>query len=433
MRRILFVDGDMNLAQGFSRLCRGWGYQVDIATTGGEALEFASHAQYAVVLTEASLQDMSGFQLVDQLSTAQPACLFMLTSQRAELRKTPLSQRCSKFFSLITKPWDIDHLALTLSMAHDLYRKRRERSDALAHTKLLLVDDDLRDFELVASCLERVENLTLMRAQRLTEAQCLLHDSPVDAIITELCLPDGCGVDSVLRLRASAPGAAIVVCTSVEDDSLAEHLMQLGAQDVLTKRSLSSPLLLRSLRFALERKRSEERWAQMAFYDPLTGLANRSKFEESAGQALARARRRNTRLACMFIDLDGFKSVNDRLGHQAGDALLRDVAARMRLVFREYDLIARIGGDEFAILLSDIDNYSDVTHIAARLCEALSEPTEFDQQELYVTASIGISMYPDVAESVPELLRFADEAMYDSKRAGKNRVSFAPGRAEASA
>ena len=113
--------------------------------------------------------------------------------------------------------------------------------------------------------------------------------------------------------------------------------------------------------------------------------------------------------------------------------LLRDVAQRMRHVFRDYDTIARLGGDEFGILLTDIDNYADVAHIATRLCDALSEPIEMDSQSLLVTASVGIAVYPDVADSVPDLIRSADEAMYDSKRAGKNRFSFSPSRAAASA
>jgi diguanylate cyclase (GGDEF)-like protein len=321
-------------------------------------------------------------------------------------------------------------------MASDLQRKRCEQVDNLTSASLLVVEDNAQDYARITECLRSVDSLTVLRAERLSQALRMLHDRPVDLIITELCLPDACGIDSVQRLRERSPGAALVVCSHLNDEPLAEQLMQLGAQDFVNKQALSEPTLLRTLRFARQRKRAEERLAQMAFYDPLTGLANRSKFEEAAAQALARARRRNTRLACMFIDLDGFKSINDRLGHHAGDALLRDMAARMRHVFRDYDTIARLGGDEFAILLTDIDKHSDVNQIAARLCEALSEPAEFDDQELFVTASVGVSIYPEVAESVSELLRCADEAMYDSKRAGKNRVSFAPvaqGRAEASA
>ncbi|MEY4575332.1 MAG: Phytochrome-like protein cph2, partial [Pseudomonadota bacterium] len=405
-----------------------------IAANGGRALELADRTEYAVVLTETTLSDMTGAALIESLSkTASASQYIALTTQRELLPPPRGEQRCSRLVSLITKPWDVDLLSQTLNVANDLYRKRRDQADNLAGNSLLVVDSSADDFALVQDCLDGVPRLKVQRVSRVSDALRVLLDQPVDLILTELCLPDACGVDSVLRLRALAKSAAIVVCTSAEGEQLAEQLMQLGAQDFLTKHNLTEPTLLRALRFARERKRAEERLVQMAFHDPLTGLANRVKFEESAVQALARARRRNTRLACMFVDLDGFKSINDRLGHRAGDALLRDVAARMRQVFREYDVVARLGGDEFAILLTDIDKYNDVNQIAERLCEALSEPTEFDEHELYVTASIGISLYPDVAESVSDLIRCADEAMYDSKRAGKNRFSFAPGRAEATA
>jgi diguanylate cyclase (GGDEF)-like protein len=425
-RRILFVDADAGHAQGFTKLVRGWGYQVDVASCGRAALTLASRHEYAVVVSEPSPPDLELGQLIDALSVKQPAPLFAVTTLRGELGQPLPAPICSKVLSLISKPWDSDQLSLILSMASDWYRKRREGSDSLAGASLLLVENAPSSGLDVAQCLDRVASLNVLCADRLGEALRVLHDHSIDIIVTDVTLRDACGVDSVLRLRAASPSSTIVVCTQAGDEWLAEQLMQLGAQDFLPRELLSEPLLMRTLRFARERKRAEDNLAQMAFYDPLTGLANRSKFEEAARNALARARRRSTRLACMFVDLDGFKGVNDRLGHRAGDALLRDVALRLRQVFRNYDTIARLGGDEFAILLTDIENYSDVAQIAARLCDALAERAEFDSHELQVTASIGISLYPDGADSVSELIRRADEAMYDSKRAGKNRFSFWP-------
>jgi diguanylate cyclase (GGDEF)-like protein len=431
MPRLLLVDDDVALAQVFVKLARGWGYHVEHASSGRRALELARRTDYRVVVCEANLPDTSGQQLLEELALLQPSTAFVLTTQRAELGSQLSLAVRPAMVSIIPKPWDTDQLRMTLSMASELAHKRRERFDNLSGASVLILDDNPADAFLVAEYLNRVEQLTVMRAERLSEALRLLHDRRIDLIVCDLSLPDACGVDTVLRLRASAPLSTIIVCTGFDDEAMAQQLMLLGAQDYLLKSSMTEASLLRALRLARERKRSEERLAQMAFYDPLTGLANRSKFEENAGQALARARRRNSRLACMFIDLDGFKGVNDRLGHAVGDALLRDVAARMRQVFREYDTIARLGGDEFAILLTDIENYGDVAHIAARLCDALSEPIEVERHSLYVTASVGISVYPDVAESVSELIHCADQAMYDSKRAGKNRFSFSPSRSAA--
>ena len=432
LRRVLFVDANGVLGQSFAELARTWGYQVDLALTARRALELSRRNAYAVVLTEAALPDLEGLSLVDKILVEHPATAFILMTDSAEVN-TPLPDHESAIASVLVKPWDPDQLALTLRMACDLYDKRLDSSDDMAGQTVLIVEDSPTDAFLITQYLSRVEGLQVRHVERLSEAVRLLHDQPADIIITDLSLPDARGLDAVLRLRSSAPSATLLVCSGIDDETLALQLVLLGAQDYLLKEACNEHSLLRTLRFARERKRAEERLAQMAFYDPLTGLANRSKFEENAQQALSRARRRNTRLACMFIDLDGFKGINDRLGHEMGDLLLQDVAERMRQVFRDYDTIARLGGDEFAILLTDIDNCGDVSHIAARLCDRLSEPLAVNRHELHVTASVGISVYPDAADSVADLLRCADEAMYDSKRAGKNRYSFFPTRAGATA
>jgi diguanylate cyclase (GGDEF)-like protein len=431
--RVLFVDSDVALGQRFALLARGWGYHVDLAASGWRALELTRRASYSVVLTAAALPDLDGLRLIEKVFGEQPAAAFILMTDGSEVSAQELDKNENAIVSVLAKPWDPDQLGLTLRMASDLHDKRLDSRDDMVGLSVLIVEDNPADAFLIAEYLSRVDELSVTHAERLSEAVRLLHDRPADIIITDLSLPDGRGLDAVLRLRASAPSATLVVCTGLDDDTLALQLVLLGAQDYLLKESLSEHTLLRTLRFARERKRAEERLAKMAFYDPLTGLANRSKFEESAHQALARARRRNTRLACMFIDLDGFKGVNDRLGHEQGDLLLQNVASRMRQVFRDYDTIARLGGDEFAILLTDIDNYGDLSHIAARLCDRLSEPVAADRHQLRVTASVGISVYPDAADSVADLIRCADEAMYDSKRAGKNRFSFFPARASATA
>jgi two-component system cell cycle response regulator len=432
-RRVLFVDSDVALGQSFACLASEWGYHVELASSGRRALELTRRGSYALVLVEASLSDCSGLELLERMSVEQPASVFILMTGRSKVHQRAVERTAAVIASVVVKPWDAEQLALTLRMASELHDKRLDSRDDMAGLSVLIVEDSPTDTFLLEEYLSCVDGMTVAHTECLSDAVRLLHDQPVDIIITDLSLPDARGLDAVLRLRASAPSATLVVCTGLDDETLALQLVLLGAQDYLLKESCTESTLLRTLRFARERKRAEERLAQMAFYDPLTGLANRSKFEECAQQALARARRRNTRLACMFIDLDGFKGVNDRLGHEKGDLLLQDVAERMRQVFRDYDTIARLGGDEFAILLTDIDNYGDVSHIATRLCDRLSEPIRVDSYQLHVTASVGISVYPDAAQSVADLLRCADEAMYDSKRAGKNRFSFFPARAAASA
>jgi diguanylate cyclase (GGDEF)-like protein len=261
--------------------------------------------------------------------------------------------------------------------------------------------------------------LRVVHVTRLKEALVLVHDQDFDTIITELNLTDARGFDAVLRLQASAPRAAIVVHSAVEDEALALQVVQLGAQDYLLKGSVTPQTLIRSLKFSRERKRAELRLRKLAHYDQLTGLVNRPTFVEALAHALPRANRRNHALAVMMIDLDGFKQINDSAGHDAGDLVLRELAMRMRSLFRDYDVVARFGGDEFAVLITDLEATNALADIAERLLVALAEPV--GAAGYRVTASIGLSLYPEAGKSPQRLLRSADMAMYDAKRLGKNR------------
>lgn len=173
-----------------------------------------------------------------------------------------------------------------------------------------------------------------------------------------------------------------------------------------------------------ERKRNEETIRHMAHHDMLTGLPNRILFSDRVEQAIREARRARLNLALFFIDLDGFKAVNDKLGHEAGDHLLRDVAARMRQHVREVDSIARLGGDEFAILLFDVKDCDSVAHKASELIASISEPYPELSDCCEIGCSIGIACYPEDADNRQDLLNHADTAMYEVKSAGKNHYRF---------
>jgi len=168
------------------------------------------------------------------------------------------------------------------------------------------------------------------------------------------------------------------------------------------------------------RRRFHEQLAHQAHHDGLTGLANRSLFHDRLGQALARAKRRHRTVAVLYVDLDGFKAVNDREGHDAGDNLLVEIAGRLRGVVRTEDTVARMGGDEFAIVLEDLEDIQAITGIAARLIEEASRPFVLNDREVTVSASVGIAFSREGHEDVESLLRDADLAMYRAKDAGKN-------------
>jgi diguanylate cyclase (GGDEF)-like protein/PAS domain S-box-containing protein len=186
------------------------------------------------------------------------------------------------------------------------------------------------------------------------------------------------------------------------------------------------PIFYAFVRDISERRRGEEQLAYLAYHDPLTGLPNRLMVEQELDLALARARRSGGAAALMFVDLDDFKDVNDRLGHAAGDRLLSAVAARLRGVLRATDVLARQGGDEFLVLLADLADEAALAaeSVGAKLLEALGEPFVVADTEVRTGASIGISLYPADAADTEALMRHADAAMYQAKGAGGGRLSF---------
>jgi diguanylate cyclase (GGDEF)-like protein/hemerythrin-like metal-binding protein/PAS domain S-box-containing protein len=172
-----------------------------------------------------------------------------------------------------------------------------------------------------------------------------------------------------------------------------------------------------------EQKRAEDTFRNLSYSDPLTKLANRRMLHERLHTAFAQAKREHRNLALLFIDLDGFKPINDRLGHDAGDWLLKAVAQRLLECIRSSDIAARFGGDEFVVLLPDLAQPDDAPRVAERIRAALAAPFVTEGKErLEISCSIGMSLYPDHAETDRELLHAGDEAMYLAKRAGRNRI-----------
>ena len=171
-------------------------------------------------------------------------------------------------------------------------------------------------------------------------------------------------------------------------------------------------------------KENEERLYYLAHYDILTGLPNRMLFYDRLRQAISRAKREKHPVAVMFLDLDGFKEVNDNLGHNAGDMLLQQVADRLTSILRESDSISRFGGDEFTLVLPDLDREDNLPQIAEKIIEIVARPYQLGEHEARVTTSIGISIYPEDGVEADELITHADIAMYATKKSGKNGYRF---------
>lgn len=173
-----------------------------------------------------------------------------------------------------------------------------------------------------------------------------------------------------------------------------------------------------------ERKRMEDEVRKLALYDSLTGLPNRVLFREELDRALLRAQRNASLIGVLFLDLDNFKRVNDSLGHENGDRLLREIATRIRQCARGDEVVARFGGDEFTMFTGPLKNADDVSKVAQRIVNALAEPIQLEAQELYASTSIGISIFPTDACEAGDLIKNADTAMYAAKGVGRNCFRF---------
>jgi diguanylate cyclase (GGDEF)-like protein/PAS domain S-box-containing protein len=173
-----------------------------------------------------------------------------------------------------------------------------------------------------------------------------------------------------------------------------------------------------------ELKRLQKELGQMAHSDKLTGLPNRALLYDRLEQAMVQAKRKRTRFALLYADLDGFKAVNDRYGHQTGDELLQAAARRLVSCVRESDTVARMGGDEFIILLSDLKHWEESSIVARKLLEAIGAPFSVGEVVCRIGISIGISIYPDNADDVQKLISCADFALYEVKQSGKNNYRY---------
>ena len=299
---------------------------------------------------------------------------------------------------------------------------------------ILLIEDNPADVEILNELLLDTEGLNY----QLESAGCLrsgkdwLCGHPeVDLVLLDLDLPDGTGPQNLYEIKDVAPEVPVIVLTGIHDQDLAVQLVKDGAQDFLIKGEFASGALARAIRYAIERQqmlsklqKAREMETYLAYYDALTGLPNRELFYDRLNQSLKSARRSLDNVGVMFIDLDGFKRINDTQGHGAGDKLLRVVADSIKSSSRECDTVARIGGDEFTVILDSIAAPEHSVAVARKILKEISAPIYLDGQEVCVTGSIGISLFPQDGDDIELLLKNADIAMYRAKKRSGNSYEF---------
>lgn len=291
--------------------------------------------------------------------------------------------------------------------------------------EVLVVEDNEADAQMVTISLRRVDRgINVTAVPTISDAKTAIDGSEFDIALVDLSLPDSFGLGTIKELQRHNDSLPIVVLSGDDDEHTVLSAARLGVEDYIAKGDFIGAPFIRTLRYAIERKKGEKRLRDLADYDQLTRLSNRQRFNRQLLKAIGHAERSGELMALLFIDLNEFKEVNDTLGHHAGDELLSQVAMRFRNCVRSGDLVGRIGGDEFAILAEAICSPYDAEIVAGKIVEALQMPFVLGGHSVTIGASIGISLFPHDASDAEELLTRSDIAMYQAKRNGSANIMF---------
>jgi diguanylate cyclase (GGDEF)-like protein len=287
---------------------------------------------------------------------------------------------------------------------------------------LLVIDDDEVDRKAVDRALAALDmDYELHEASLGRQGVEMARTNAFDCILVDYRLPDMSGLDLLVQLREQTDiSAPMVMLTGMGNEAIAVEAMKRGAHDYMTKENLSPVTLSRVIAHAAEMhaqqkqlSESQKRLERLALYDPLTGLGNRNLFDYELARTIAIVRRKSSSFLLLVMDLNKFKTVNDTHGHEAGDAILAMVGARLRSLARASDTYFRTGGDEFSAI---IDADSDTMAIAGRIMAAIGKPVRFGNHDLSVGISIGFAAYHGDAMRAEDLIRSADADMYNSKK-----------------
>ena len=296
----------------------------------------------------------------------------------------------------------------------------------ILHGNILIVDDKAVNVVLIEQML-RGAGYEHIASTTDPHAVCALHrDNHYDLILLDLQMPVMDGFEVMEGLKALETDGYIPVLVITAQPSHKQRALQAGAKDFISKPFDRAEMLMRvhnllEVRLCHEAARNHGKMLEsLALHDQLTGLANRRLLADRLAMALAHARRNTSAMAVLYLDLDGFKELNDRLGHGAGDMLLKKVANRLVRTVRQEDTVARLGGDEFVVVLWHIGGPDYAATVARKVIEALSRPFDIEGNTVRITASAGVGIYPVHGEDADTLTRSADLALYEAKRAGKN-------------
>jgi len=447
--RVLVVDDNPSNLRLLLQMLTVEGYRVHLANGGKPALRFLQTMVPDLILLDIMMPDMDGYQVCKQVKADErtrdvPVIFISAMDQTFDKVKAFRSGAVD----YIVKPFEIEevfarietHLALS-GLKKELEQRVQERT-----ADLIGANEQLRQEIAERKRWEGVLREQEHKIRRLMDSNiigvCFWNmDGEIKDSNDEFLRIIGYTRESLnagkVRWRDMTPpewhsADAIATVELLKSGSCPpyekEYIRQDGSRiPILIGGAFLDDSLTDGIGFVIDRteqKRAEQRIHYLAHHDALTGLPNRVLFEDRVNQAITHAHRERLKSAMLFIDLDDFKDINDSLGHQVGDNILRRVARRLQSLLREEDTVGRLGGDEFAISLPAISDGNDAMLVAQKVLDALRQPFWVEGYELHVRASVGVSLYPDDGEDVETLMRTADTAMYYAKERGRDNYQF---------
>lgn len=414
---ILIVEDEAIVALDLRQHLEEMGYGVaGIAESASDAIALAERTAPALTLMDISLKgNISGIDAAEQLTREHQIPVVFLTSfsDRETVRKAARAEP----FGYLTKPFQAHELHATIEVA--LYKAQMERRLRESEQRfrsmfetaplgIALLDKSYRYLDANPAFLRMLgyEGRTL-------------DDPPPDTL--------GHADDSALERAALAEldsGSEVVQFEKRFRHSTQPHTLWTLVNAVPFREAGGRNGYLYQIQDLTDRKNAERQLAQLAYFDPLTGVGNRARLQQQLELLLATAKRAHQCFALVFMDIDNFKHINDNLGHASGDDLLKTMAERLQGCVRESDLLARIGGDEFVLVLTMVDDAVDVLVIAQKVAHALGQPSWISGREIVSTVSMGVSLYPDDGDDIHALMQRADTALYAAKADGRNCIRF---------
>jgi diguanylate cyclase (GGDEF)-like protein/PAS domain S-box-containing protein len=417
--RILVVDDEPDMCWALANILRPAGYAVITTTSGAEAIEKAQGRFFNLALLDIRLPDMEGIELVAPLKELHPDMVMIVVTGYASLETAvrALNEGASAY---LTKPLNMDEVFATVREALEKQRLIQEKRQA---------EESLRESE--ARYRAIVEDQTELIRRFLpdgaltfvNEAYCRYFGKKPKELIGHTFMPFIPDEDQEIvrkQLASLSPENPVVTY---------EHRVVAPNEEIRWQQRSDRAIFDEQGRIIefqsvgrdiTERVQAEEQLVYMATHDVLTGLPNRMLLNDRLTLELAHAHRNQQKVALMSLDLDHFKDVNDTLGHSMGDQLLQVVGDRLISLLRKSDTVARMGGDEFMLILPETAQGEDAVKIAAKILEAFRKPFGFDGHKINITTSIGIALYPDDGEDADTLMKNADIAMYRAKERGRD-------------